>query len=117
GGRRPSTGSSGASTRSRTSSPLCGPDELPRPRERGRGEVELERVARDEWVEAELECLLEVRVQHDREPRQTEEVDDDVPGQDRADRRGESPVPALLGETAGQRRHERVADEIPAGGT
>src|SRR5581483_8516284 len=89
-------------------------DAAPRRRQEGGRAVQLEQVAGDERVEAVLERLLQVRVQHHREPRQADEVDDDVAGEHRADRRREAPVPAPLGEGPGDPGGDDEADDVPA---
>src|SRR6187431_3341060 len=79
------------------------------------GEVQLDQVTHDEGVEAGLEGVLEPRVDLRREPGKPEEVDDDVAGEHRRDRRGEAAVPALPREEARQRGGEHEADDVAAG--
>src|SRR5262245_21827616 len=86
----------------------------PRRREQRRRAVELEQVARHEGVQAVLERLLEVRVQHDGEPRQSDQVDDDVAGQHRAHGGGEAPVPAVLGQRTCHRGRGHEPDDVTA---
>src|SRR4051812_32277170 len=80
------------------------------------GEVELQQVAHHERVETGLEGVLKPRVELRREPGKPEEVDDDVAGEHRRDRGGETAVPPLPREEAGQRGGEHEADDVAAGG-
>src|SRR6187399_2318879 len=85
--------------------------ERPCPRQERTGEIKLEKVADDEWVEAGFEGVLEARVDLDGEPGEADRVDDDVAGEHRRHRGVEVPVPALLGEEAGQDGREDEADD------
>src|SRR3954468_16943627 len=79
------------------------------------GEIQLDQVAHHERVETCFEGVLEPRVELGREPGKPEEIDDDVAGEHRGDRRGEATVPTLSREEAGQCSREHETDEVAAG--
>src|SRR4051794_21781135 len=78
------------------------------------GEIQLDQVAHHERVEACFEGVLEPRVELRREPGKPEEIDDDVAGEHRGDRRREAAVPPLPREEAGQCGREYEADDVAA---
>src|SRR5918999_3351218 len=91
-------------------------DQPPGAGQEGGGEVQLHEIARKEGRQTLLERRQEIVVRDVREPREAEEIDDDVPGQHRRDGRGEAAIPAPLGEPARRSGGKDEADDVPAGG-